>query len=251
MPVSGTYAACVIAEFVLAALTAAGLRFIVAPYGRHTRRGWGPTVPARAGWVIMESPASLLFLAIYLTGDNRAQAVPLVLLGMWQLHYAQRAFVYPFLMRGGGRMPVALVAMAIAFNVLNAYVNARWISHFGAYTPGWLTDPRFLIGAAMFVGGLALNQRSDHTLRTLRGPGETGYKIPQGGAYRWVSCPNYLGEIVEWLGWALATWSLAGLAFAAYTMANLVPRALANHRWYRERFPDYPAERRALVPHLL
>lgn len=199
----------------------------------------------------MESPASLLFLAIYLTGDNRAQTVPLVLLGMWQLHYAQRAFVYPFLMRGGGRMPVALVAMAIAFNVLNAYVNARWISHFGAYAPGWLTDPRFLIGAAMFLGGLALNQRSDHTLRTLRGPGETGYKIPQGGTYRWVSCPNYLGEIVEWLGWALATWSLAGLAFAAYTMANLVPRALANHQWYRERFPDYPAERRALVPHLL
>jgi 3-oxo-5-alpha-steroid 4-dehydrogenase 1 len=244
------YYALLIAEFVLAAATAAGLRFIVAPYGRHTRGRWGPTIPAKAGWVLMEAPASLLFLAFYLTGDNRAQTVPLVFLGMWQLHYVQRAFVYPFLMRGAARMPLAIPAMAIAFNTLNAYVNALWISQVGHYTTDWLTDPRFIAGAVLFLGGLAVNLRSDQILRNLRGPGETGYKIPVGGAYRWVSSPNYLGEIVEWLGWALATWSFAGLAFAAYTMANLVPRALANHRWYRERFPDYPPQRRAIVPYL-
>jgi protein-S-isoprenylcysteine O-methyltransferase Ste14 len=76
------------------------------------------------------------------------------------------------------------------------------------------------------------------------------YSIPRGGLFRWVSCPNYLGEIVEWLGWALLTWSPAGLAFAAWTMANLVPRARAHHRWYRERFSDYPTKRKALVPGL-
>ena len=52
--------------------------------------------------------------------------------------------------------------------------------------------------------------------------------------------PNYLGEIVEWTGWALATWSLAGLAFAVYTAANLAPRAVANHDWYLSTFDDYP-----------
>ena len=70
-------------------------------------------------------------------------------------------------------------------------------------------------------------------------------------AFEWVSCPNYLGEMTEWAGWALATWSLPGLAFAAYTAANLAPRALAHHDWYRERFPDYPPRRRALIPYLL
>ncbi len=35
------------------------------------------------------------------------------------------------------------------------------------------------------------------------------------------------------------------------TAATLVPRALAHHEWYRERFADYPPERRALVPFLL
>jgi protein-S-isoprenylcysteine O-methyltransferase Ste14 len=65
-----------------------------------------------------------------------------------------------------------------------------------------------------------------------------------------VTCPNYLGEILEWLGFALATWSLAGLAFALYTAANLAPRAFANHRWCREQFPDYPKNRKALFPFL-
>jgi protein-S-isoprenylcysteine O-methyltransferase Ste14 len=63
-----------------------------------------------------------------------------------------------------------------------------------------------------------------------------------------VSSPNYLGEITIWLGWALATWSLPGLAFAFWTVANLLPRARANHTWYRQTFPDYPAERKALIP---
>ena len=125
------------------------------------------------------------------------------------------------------------------------------MSEFGDYTPSWLADPRFLAGVALFLAGYALNLSADRTLRGLRAPGETGYKIPQGGAYRWVSCPNYLGEILEWLGWALATWSLAGLAFAVYTIANLAPRAMANHRWYRDRFPDYPPQRRALIPFVL
>ena len=60
--------------------------------------------------------------------------------------------------------------------------------------------------------------------------------------------PNYLGEIVVWSGWALATWSLPGLAFAVWTIANLAPRARSHHTWYQETFPDYPAERKALVP---
>jgi protein-S-isoprenylcysteine O-methyltransferase Ste14 len=85
-------------------------------------------------------------------------------------------------------------------------------------------------------------------LRRLRAAGDPGYRVPQGGLYRWISCPNYLGEIVQWAGWALATWSLPGLAFAVWTAANLVPRARANQQWYRQRFADYPPERRALIP---
>ncbi|MBW2713856.1 MAG: DUF1295 domain-containing protein, partial [Deltaproteobacteria bacterium] len=87
--------------------------------------------------------------------------------------------------------------------------------------------------------------------RNLRKPGETGYKIPYGGFYRWVSSPNYLGEIIEWAGFAMLTWTPAGLAFLVFSISNLFPRAFSHHRWYQEQFEDYPEERKAIIPGLL
>jgi len=242
----------VLALLALAVPTFAFLLWKTAPYGRHDRAGWGPTVPSRVGWIVMELPAVVGFVAVFAHGRHRAALVPLVLLALWQLHYVHRTFIFPFRMRATGkRMPLAVALTGSLFNAANAYVNARWISHLGDYATSWLADPRFLTGAVVFAAGLAMNLHADTVLLRLRAPGETGYKIPRGGMYRFVTSPNYLGEILEWCGWALLTWSLAGVAFAVYTIANLAPRALSNHAWYRERFPSYPPERRALVPFLL
>ncbi len=239
-------------EIALAALTLIALLVVNAPYGRHIRRGWGPQIPARLGWIVMEFPAVGVFLWFYAQGDHRWQMVPLALLSLWQVHYVHRTFIFPFRIRASGKtMPAVIALMAIAFNVLNAYVNATWLSEFGAYAVDWLWDPRFILGVAIFASGFWINYTSDRILINLRKPGETGYAIPTGGLYRVVSCPNYLGEIIEWTGFAIATWSLPGLAFALYTAANVGPRALANHRWYRERFANYPAERKALIPFVL
>lgn len=238
--------------FVLALLTFVLLQVFIAPYGRHQRAGWGPTLPNRVAWVVMESPAVLFFGALFFAGEHRAEAVPLVLLGLWMMHYVQRTFIFPFRIRSDGKsMALSIVATGFAFNLLNAYVNARWISELGEYTSRWFTDPRFILGVALMAVGWLINIHSDTILMRLRGPGETGYKVPHGGLYRWVSCPNYFGEMLEWLGWALATWSTAGLAFAVYTIANLLPRARSHHQWYREQFSDYPSSRRAVIPFLL
>jgi steroid 5-alpha-reductase/3-oxo-5-alpha-steroid 4-dehydrogenase 1 len=199
----------------------------------------------------MEMPAVALFSWIFTQGEHCTKAVPLAFLGLWQLHYIHRVFIFPFRLRTEGkRMALFIMGLAIAFNTLNAYVNARWISHFGTYGNDWLLDPRFIAGVSVFMLGFGINLKADPILLDLRKPGEAGYKVPRGWLYEYVTCPNYLGEILEWLGFALATWSLAGLAFALYTAANLGPRAFANHRWYRERFPDYPKHRKALFPFL-
>lgn len=224
---------------------------VAAPYGRHARAGWGPQLPSRLGWVLMELPAVLVFALLYLIapGGPRTDPVSLLLVLLWETHYVHRAILFPLGRRGGRPMPLLLAALAFAFNVVNAYLNGRWL--FGLRSPfpaAWLGDPRFLVGAALFVAGLAINIHSDRILRRLRRPGETGYRIPRGGLYRFVSCPNYLGEILEWGGWALATFSLPGLSFWLWTLANLLPRARAHHRFYRSRFPDYPPQRRAVLP---
>jgi len=249
VPLPTTYRALVMVELALALPTALALAFVAAPYGRHARAGWGPTIPGRLGWVLMECPAPLFFAAVYLAGPRRWEPAPLALLALWQLHYLYRAFLYPLWMRPGPRrMPALVMLLAVAFNLLNAWINARWVSGLGVYPSGWPADPRFLLGGALFLGGFALHVASDRTLRRLRAPGETGYRIPSGGAFEWVSCPNYLGELIQWAGWALASWSLAGAAFAVYTIANLAPRAFSHHAWYRRNFADYPPRRKALLP---
>jgi len=177
-------------------------------------------------------------------------AVAWVFLILWEAHYIHRAFIYPFRLRSRNReMPLAVVSMGIFFNGVNAYLNGRYLFMFSdVYPESWLLDLRFIAGALLFIAGYVVNRHADEVLRRLRGPGEKGYRIPYGGLYRWVSCPNYLGEIMTWAGWALATWSLPGLAFAVWTVANLAPRARSHHRWYIEQFPNYPPARKALLP---
>ncbi len=237
------------AELGLGTLTFLSLFVVSAPYGRHARKGWGPEVSQRLGWVLMELPACVGWAAIYVAGRHALEPAPLALLLIWQIHYVNRTFVFPFRIKADGKTtPLSIVATAIVFNLLNAYVNARWVSELGTYDASWLHDARFVVGAAVFATGFAINQHADWVLMNLRKPGETGYKIPHGGLYRFITCPNYFGEILEWAGWAIATWSLAGLAFTVYTFANLAPRAVTHHRWYHDKFPDYPKERRAIVP---
>jgi 3-oxo-5-alpha-steroid 4-dehydrogenase 1 len=235
-----------------AAVAALFLVFVAAPYGRHVRRGWGATMDNRLGWIVMEAPAPLVFALCFMVGEYRNTVTALVFLLMWEAHYIHRSFIYPFSLRGTGkRMPVVIAGTGFLFNALNGYLNGRWLYTFsGGYPNSWLFDPRFVVGCLIFVVGFIINRQSDRTLRHMRENGGSGYAVPQGGMYRWISCPNYFGEIIEWIGWAIATWSLAGLAFALWTAANLAPRAYSHHQWYRESFTDYPPERKALVPRL-
>ncbi|UQA60789.1 DUF1295 domain-containing protein [Polyangium aurulentum] len=236
----------------LALVTLPALFFVTAPYGRHESKWQGPTVNSTVGWVVMESPSAIVFFLCWLLSERRTDPASLAFLFLWELHYVHRAFIFPFRRRGGDKpMPIMVAASAFTFTSINAYLNGRWLFTFAPpYGAGWLLDWRFLLGTALFLGGFAINQHADHVLFNLRKPGETGYKIPHGGFYRWVSCPNYFGEIIEWSGFALLTFSLPGLVFALWTVANLLPRARSHHRWYRDKFPDYPSERRALVPGL-
>ena len=239
-------------QLIIAAITFLTVIFVAAPYGRYERSGWGWRVEKKRGWILMEFPAVAVFLALFLIGEKRLELIPLVFLGIWQIHYIHRAFIFPHRMRFSSRtIPLLVPVLGIAFNTLNAYINARWLTHFGDYESEWLYDPRFLLGLTVFVVGWLGNLDSDNKLRSLRKSGDTSYKIPKGGLYRWISAPNYGCEILMWIGWAIATWSTPGLAFALYSAANLAPRALNHHSWYRKNFDEYPTERKALIPYIL
>ena len=244
------YSIAIAVIFASAPCVFATLFFFTAPYGRHYRTGWGPTVSPRAGWILMELPALLVIGATVLFSGRNVSPMALVLLGLWEAHYLYRACLFPFLMRQNGkRFPVLLILFAAIFNSLNGYANGTFLAHASPFpADGLLPRVRLCVGIALFVVGFLIHVSADHNLRNLRAPGEGGYKVPRGGLFEYVANPNYFGEIVEWTGFALAAWSIPGLGFAVFTVANLVPRAYSNRAWYIAKFPDYPKERKRVIP---
>ena len=247
------YNALLVAWVALAPVTFVILVFVTVPYGRYARKGWGPSVNPKIGWALMESPALCLMPILFFLGEQRYDLVAIVFLLLWLFHYAYRTFAFPMLLgKGSTVMPVSVAVFGFGFNIVNGYLIGSGLFGVGSeYLSSWLLDPRFIVGAGAFFAGFAIHYHADAVLRSLRKPGESGYRIPRGGMFRFISCPNYFGEIVEWGGFAVATWSLPTLAFFVWTIANLAPRALSHHRWYKETLAGYPTDRKAFIPFLL
>jgi protein-S-isoprenylcysteine O-methyltransferase Ste14 len=206
----------------------------------------------------MELPAPVVMFVMFIRGTAEKNAVLVIFLLLWELHYIHRTFIFPLRIRGDRRqMTVTVVLMAFGFNIINGVLNGTFLFSMGTYALQWLADPRFFVGLLIFLAGFATNQISDAMLRNLRSRNGDAvssgkrYFIPEGFLFGKISCPNYFGEMVEWLGWAVLTWSLSGFAFFIWTAANLVPRALSHHRWYQQVFSEYPENRRAVIPHVL
>ena len=225
------------------------LLFVTAPYGRHTKQTWGPLINNRMGWFIMEFFLLVILFYFILTGENEQSLVNMIIIGLITLHYLDRSLIFPFRIKTKGKkMPLVIMLMALGFNLSNGYLFGYYLGNFKVYTIDWLTTPQFIIGSVIFITGAVINKHADTVLINLRKPDETGYKIPQGGLFKYISCPNLFGEVVEWLGFAILTWSLPGLAFFVWTFANLVPRAISHHKWYLNKFEDYPKKRKAVIP---
>ncbi len=228
------------------------LRRITAPYGRHVSGNWGPLIDNQLGWLLMELPALVImgyFLIINLVLNSMIVAI---MIGLYCLHYFNRTIIFPFrLHTKGKKIPLLIVVSGILFNLANTFFLGYYFSHFVKNDISWLTDARFITGVILFFIGLFINWKADDILIHLRKPTETHYKIPRGWLFNMVSCPNMLGELIEWGGFALLCWNLPAFAFFTWSAANLVPRAQAHHQWYKNKFPDYPAERKAIVPFVI
>jgi 3-oxo-5-alpha-steroid 4-dehydrogenase 1 len=227
------------------------LLFITAPYGRHTSTTWGPLIDNRVGWFVMEFFVLVVLAYFLATGTNTQSITNWVMIGLFSFHYLNRSLVFPFrLQTKGKKMPLSIMTMGMFFNLMNGLLLGYYFGELKVYENEWLQSPQFIIGMVVFLSGMTINWQSDTILINLRKPGETGYKIPQGGLFKYISCPNLFGEVMEWFGFAVLTWSLPGFAFFVWTFANLTPRAIAHHKWYLSTFDDYPKERKAVFPYL-
>ncbi|GLT37566.1 hypothetical protein SLA2020_118770 [Shorea laevis] len=247
------YYTCLITFYLIAPPTWVGCQSRQAAYGKHARPGWGRTIPPGLAWLLMESPTVWLTLLLFPFGRHYSNPKAVLLISPYLFHYVHRTIIYPLRLawrtdKGTG-FPVSVASMAFGFNLLNAYVQARWVSH---YKDDYESDEWFWwkFGGGLVIFGLGMwaNMWADRVLVGLKKRGG-GYRVPRGGLFELVSCANYFGEIVEWLGFAVMSWSWAALAFFVYTCANLIPRARGSHQWYLDKFKeDYPKGRKAVIP---
>ena len=201
----------------------------------------------------MELPTVILMPYFFFTGSSDYNLVTLSFIILYMIHYINRVFVFPLRIRTKGKaIPISIVLSAIIFNICNTYFIAYYFGNLSPiYDINWFYSPYFIVGFILFFTGAYINHNSDTILINLRKGSENGYKVPFGGLFKYVSCPNHLGEIIEWIGFAILTCSLPTFAFALWTISNLLPRAIQHHHWYNNYFADYPKDRKAILPYLL
>jgi 3-oxo-5-alpha-steroid 4-dehydrogenase 1 len=227
------------------------LFFISAPYGKFLRKGWGPSVRSKMAWMLMEAPSPLLIACFFLTSDKKSLP-QIIFICLWLTHYLHRTLLYPFTQSGSNKSyPFILVCMAFIFNCFNGFINGYGVFNLILYDISWLHSWQFLAGGLLFVAGFIINKVADEKLRRLRNNDIEEYVLPKGWLFSYISCPHYFGEIIEWFGWGIMTWSLPGFTFFIFTFANLFPRGMATHKWYKEKFPDYPGNRKAIIPFVI
>ena len=225
----------------VAVIVFVALFFVDAGYGKFYHPKWGPSVDNRVGWVLMEAPVFVAMLLLWWLSDRLWDPVRLVFLLLFEAHYFHRSFIFPLRIRGRSRMPLSIILMGVLFNTLNALMQGGWIFYFSpadSYPLSWLRSLPFLLGTFLFFCGMYINISSDGIIRDLRQPGDTRHYLPKGGMFRYVTSANYFGEVLEWTGFAILTWSLSGAVFALWTFANLAPRAARIYDMYQHEFPD-------------
>lgn len=202
---------------------------------------------------------------------------PNLLAFLFLAHYANRALISPLRTPSRSKSALAIPLAAAAFNILNGSLMGAYLSSPAAhaYLAHAYSSPRFWAGLALWAAGFAGNIAHDEILLNIRrsrnsqdkgsAGGKEHYAIPHGGLFTLVSFPNYFCEWAEWLGFALAAAPPPSLASGAMLLATIAPpwtfllaevvtmfpRAWRGHKWYHSKFPDYPKERRAIVPFLL
>ena len=217
------------------------------PYGRHTVKGWGKLVSNHWAWFFMEIPALLIFPLLAIFGPREKSILSWILIALWLLHYINRTLIFPFRIKTKGKkMPLSILLSAIFFNGMNGFLNGYYLGIYAPADESWQTLHVFL-GLSVFIIGFAINNITDTKLIALRKNGN-GYQIPQKWLFKYISCPNHFGEIIEWVGFAIVAWSLPATTFAIWTFCNLAPRALNHHAWYHEHFNNYPRKRKAFLP---
>ncbi|ESW03738.1 hypothetical protein PHAVU_011G038300 [Phaseolus vulgaris] len=187
---------------------------------------------------LRQSPSARMHVIGYLTGLFFYIAAPLSLCGDCAVEVFNFVanLVTEFIVKGKNQMQVTEFEI---FQILNPLFRLGW---------------KHWIGTAVFLWGWIHQYHCHKILGSLRHSTQAEeYVIPQGDWFEIVSSPHYLSEIVIYASFVVATGgsNLTIWLLFAFVVANLSFAAVETHKWYRQKFEDYPTSRFAIIPFLL
>lgn len=250
---------------------------------------FGPKFDARWSWFLFECPnliwacyyySSMPYPQSSIGSGSYTISTNMVLMSLFTLHYINRDIIYPLRMNPiSQKVPLVVIIAAGFITTWNGYLQCFYLAHIRqdsslSIASSSLENIQTWVGIGFFFLGMGINLHSDGVLRNLRRNNSTtakpiisqqqnqrngtrlqhhdhhAYYIPHSPWFTYISCPNFFGELVEWFGFAMAShFSLPSVAFLIYTASNLIPRGIAHHHWYQQKFEDYPSERKwAVIP---
>jgi len=249
-----------------------------APFGRFTPESDFLTLDGIKSWMIMELVSPITFITTFmkaplatststgLTGSHPAT----FLAGLFITHYTNRALISPLRTPSRSRAHISVTVAGMVYNLCNGFLVGAYLSSSEGIsaTSTALSRWTFWLGIALWSFGFVGNAVHDEVLLNIRrnqkrkGKQQEGkeskkehYAIPYGYLYRFISYPNYLCEWIEWVGFALAAspgnFTTPPWLFVFAEVMVMTPRAWRGHQWYHHKFPEYPKERKAIIPFIL
>ena len=100
--------------FLVGLVVFVSLYFVDAGYGKMRSEKWGPAMNNKAGWLLMECPVFIVMLYEYfkslpLYGGVTANAPYWLFLLIFEFHYFQRSFIFPFLLKGKSKKKLPII----------------------------------------------------------------------------------------------------------------------------------------------
>jgi very-long-chain enoyl-CoA reductase len=158
------------------------------------------------------------------------------------VHFLKRTYEVLFVHKYSGSMqPLTFGVIVVTYALIAGMISALNAQA----APGF--DALFVLGLVFFVIGEIGNFYHHKLLADLRKDGD-GYHIPRGGWFEKATCPHYFFELLAWLGIVLLSRYLFTLLAFIAMLGYLSGRSIKTRQWYQKRFPEYPAERKNMIP---
>jgi len=206
--------------------------------------------------------AAVIYTALYATigrarsADDQSRYEFILLLCLWDLHFAKRCLEVLFVHRYGQPKVPVFESFGEQIVYLGFAAGCGYCVHANLSVPwrfGTPSTPVVALFSCVFLLGVVGNGICHWILA--RNDRKKGY--PDVFLFKLVTCPHYMCEVITWTAWLIITQTFASAVFLLSTIITLT--IFSRERWQQHRQfydgkegrPLYPPNRKALVPFIL